>query len=114
MPRHEAIEALDIYKRAGQQVMLSIDFVDVSLWLNILYQHLKCSLVYLLCCSIHYRTEVSITKNVFARHGFVEKNCLFLQAGNLFDFYDICKGLELARNFQFPVLREVFDVMRQI
>ncbi|KAK4785442.1 hypothetical protein SAY86_002131 [Trapa natans] len=28
------------------------------------------------------------------------------QAGNLSDFYDICKGLELARNFQFPVLRE--------
>ncbi|KAJ6988207.1 clathrin assembly protein, partial [Populus alba x Populus x berolinensis] len=46
MPRHEAIKALDIYKRAGQQ------------------------------------------------------------AGNLSDFYDICKGLELARNFQFPVLRE--------
>ncbi|XP_038893433.1 putative clathrin assembly protein At2g01600 [Benincasa hispida] len=46
MPRHEAIKALDIYKRAGQQ------------------------------------------------------------AGSLSDFYDICKGLELARNFQFPVLRE--------
>ncbi|XP_011038608.1 PREDICTED: putative clathrin assembly protein At2g01600 [Populus euphratica] len=46
MPRHEAIAALDIYKRAGQQ------------------------------------------------------------AGNLSDFYELCKGLELARNFQFPVLRE--------
>ncbi|KAG5240494.1 hypothetical protein OIU78_007045 [Salix suchowensis] len=46
MPRHEAIKALEIYKRAGQQ------------------------------------------------------------AGNLSDFYEICKGLELARNFQFPVLRE--------
>ncbi|KAK1419867.1 hypothetical protein QVD17_29270 [Tagetes erecta] len=46
MPRHEAIKALDIYKRAGQQ------------------------------------------------------------AGNLSDFYDVCKRLELARNFQFPVLRE--------
>ncbi|KAL9273486.1 putative clathrin assembly protein, partial [Drosera capensis] len=42
MPRHEAIKALDIYRRAGQQ------------------------------------------------------------AGSLSDFYDICKGLELARNFQFP------------
>ncbi|XP_047308281.1 putative clathrin assembly protein At2g01600 [Impatiens glandulifera] len=28
------------------------------------------------------------------------------QAGSLADFYDVCKGLELARNFQFPVLRE--------
>jgi hypothetical protein len=28
MPRHEAIKALDIYKRAGQQVMLSIDFAE--------------------------------------------------------------------------------------
>ncbi|EOA39741.1 hypothetical protein CARUB_v10008396mg [Capsella rubella] len=46
MPRHEAIKALEIYKRAG------------------------------------------------------------LQAGNLSDFYEVCKGLELARNFQFPVLRE--------
>ncbi|KAI4379079.1 hypothetical protein MLD38_005418 [Melastoma candidum] len=46
MPRHEAVKALDIYKRAGQQ------------------------------------------------------------AGNLSDFYEICRGLELARNFQFPVLRE--------
>ncbi|KAF9674012.1 hypothetical protein SADUNF_Sadunf10G0083500 [Salix dunnii] len=46
MPRHEAITALEIYKRAGQQ------------------------------------------------------------AGNLSDFYELCKGLELARNFQFPVLRE--------
>ncbi|KAD2804200.1 hypothetical protein E3N88_37577 [Mikania micrantha] len=46
MPRHEAIKALDIYKRASQQ------------------------------------------------------------AGSLSDFYEVCKGLELARNFQFPVLRE--------
>ncbi|XXG50999.1 hypothetical protein AAC387_Pa02g4871 [Persea americana] len=46
MPRHEAVKALEIYKRAGQQ------------------------------------------------------------AGGLSDFYEICRGLELARNFQFPVLRE--------
>ncbi|KAH1040679.1 hypothetical protein J1N35_042422 [Gossypium stocksii] len=46
MPRHEAIKALDIYRRAGQQ------------------------------------------------------------ANSLSDFYEVCKGLELARNFQFPVLRE--------
>ncbi|KAJ8770089.1 hypothetical protein K2173_010134 [Erythroxylum novogranatense] len=46
MPRHEAVKALDVYKRAGQQ------------------------------------------------------------AANLSDFYEICKGLQLARNFQFPVLRE--------
>ncbi|KAL9229294.1 hypothetical protein vseg_004778 [Gypsophila vaccaria] len=46
MPRHEAIKALEIYRRAGQQ------------------------------------------------------------AGSLSDFYEVCKGLELARNFQFPTLRE--------
>ncbi|CAN1796440.1 Putative clathrin assembly protein At2g01600 [Linum perenne] len=46
MPRHEAIKALDVYRRAGQQ------------------------------------------------------------AASLSDFYEVCKGLELARNFQFPVLRE--------
>ncbi|KAG6757651.1 hypothetical protein POTOM_037971 [Populus tomentosa] len=53
MPRHEAIKALDIYKRAGQQ------------------------------------------------------------AGNLSDFYELCKGLELARNFQFPVLREFTTLLSQ-
>nr|KJB30771.1 hypothetical protein B456_005G159800 [Gossypium raimondii] len=47
MPRHEAVNALDVYKRAGQQ------------------------------------------------------------ANSLSDFYEVCKGLELARNFQFPVLREL-------
>ncbi|XP_044490182.1 putative clathrin assembly protein At2g01600 isoform X2 [Mangifera indica] len=46
MPRHEAMKALEIYKRAGQQ------------------------------------------------------------AGSLSSFYEVCKGLELARNFQFPILRE--------
>ncbi|KAI3995469.1 hypothetical protein MKX01_039513 [Papaver californicum] len=46
MPRHEAVKALDIYRRAGQQ------------------------------------------------------------AGGLSDFYEISKGLELARNFQFPALKE--------
>ncbi|GAB2296955.1 hypothetical protein Dimus_031060 [Dionaea muscipula] len=46
MARHEAIKALEIYRRAGQQAV------------------------------------------------------------SLSDFYDVCKGLELARNFQFPVLRE--------
>ncbi|KAG6714144.1 hypothetical protein I3842_05G188700 [Carya illinoinensis] len=46
MPKHEAVNALDVYKRAGQQ------------------------------------------------------------AFSLSEFYEVCKGLELARNFQFPVLRE--------
>ncbi|XP_011621339.1 putative clathrin assembly protein At2g01600 isoform X2 [Amborella trichopoda] len=46
MPRHEAVKALEIYRRAGQQ------------------------------------------------------------AESLSSFYDVCKGLELARNFQFPSLRE--------
>ncbi|KAI3505625.1 hypothetical protein L1887_27758 [Cichorium endivia] len=47
MPRHEAIKALDIYIRSGQQT------------------------------------------------------------GSLSEFYEGCKKLELARNFQFPVLKEV-------
>ncbi|KAG6525247.1 hypothetical protein ZIOFF_015201 [Zingiber officinale] len=46
MPRHEAIQALEIYRRAGQQ------------------------------------------------------------AASLSEFYEVCRGLELARNFQFPNLRE--------
>ncbi|CAD5173903.1 putative clathrin assembly protein At2g01600 isoform X1 [Musa acuminata AAA Group] len=46
MPRHEAVKALEIYRRAGQQ------------------------------------------------------------AASLSEFYEVCRGLELARNFQFPNLRE--------
>ncbi|XP_026458120.1 putative clathrin assembly protein At5g57200 isoform X1 [Papaver somniferum] len=48
MTRHDAVKALNIYKRAGQQ------------------------------------------------------------AEHLADFYEFCKGLDLARNFQFPTLRQVF------
>lgn len=32
-----------------------------------------------------------------------------MQAAGLSDFYEVCKRLELARNFQFPVLREVLQ-----
>lgn len=38
---------------------------------------------------------------------FSYQTLVLLQAGSLSEFYDVCKGLELARNFQFPVLREV-------
>lgn len=38
---------------------------------------------------------------------FSYQTLVMLQAGDLSEFYDVCKGLELARNFQFPVLREV-------
>jgi len=30
-----------------------------------------------------------------------------LQAGKLVEFYELCKGLNFARNFQFPVLEQV-------
>lgn len=33
------------------------------------------------------------------------------QATNLSEFYEVCRGLELARNFQFPNLREVVYVV---
>jgi hypothetical protein len=38
---------------------------------------------------------------------FLPSNFLMLQAGSLSDFYENCRELELARNFQFPTLREV-------
>ncbi|XP_021687189.1 putative clathrin assembly protein At2g01600 isoform X2 [Hevea brasiliensis] len=44
------------------------------------------------------RHEAVTTLDVYKRAG--------QQAGSLSDFYEVCKGLELARNFQFPVLRE--------
>jgi hypothetical protein len=30
-----------------------------------------------------------------------------LQAARLVEFYEMCKGLDFARNFQFPVLEQV-------
>ncbi|XP_041015218.1 putative clathrin assembly protein At2g01600 isoform X1 [Juglans microcarpa x Juglans regia] len=44
------------------------------------------------------RHEAATAFDVYKRAG--------QQASSLSDFYTICKGLELARNFQFPVLRE--------
>jgi hypothetical protein len=32
-----------------------------------------------------------------------------MQAESLSEFYEVCKGLELARNFQFPVLAQVCE-----
>ena len=75
MPRHDAIKALDIYKRAGSQVTL------LSFFLSLL--------------------------GPFRFH--LTRACLSMQAGNLSHFYEVCKGLEIARNFQFPVLRDVSD-----
>lgn len=37
----------------------------------------------------------------------IKKLLVSMQAASLSEFYEVCKGLELARNFQFPVLREV-------
>lgn len=76
MPRHEAIKALDIYKRAGQQVFFPL----------------------VILCS-----PVSFLRKTMSHYN----GLLLFQANSLSDFYEVCKGLELARNFQFPVLREV-------
>lgn len=86
MPRHEAIKALEIYKRAGQQVMPAIYLINLIFsWI---YEW-----------QLLFTYEIPLTwRTIF---GFL------MQAGSLSDFYDVCKGLELARNFQFPVLREV-------
>ena len=32
-----------------------------------------------------------------------------MQEETLSEFYEVCKGLELARNFQFPILGQVFE-----
>jgi hypothetical protein len=77
MPRHEAIKALEAYKRAGQQVIICF-----------LYLFQLTTRLYIFDFSVCKISEL-------------------LQAASLSDFYEVCKGLELARNFQFPVLREV-------
>jgi len=84
MPRHEALKALEIYRRAGQQV------------------------------TPESRRGWSLKYSKILKRS---KHCVFslllfrlfdtFQAGSLSDFYENCRGLELARNFQFPTLREV-------
>jgi hypothetical protein len=48
-------------------------------------------------------------EDLLQRYSFELKPLSFLviQAENLADLYDYCKGLDLARNFQFPTLRQV-------
>ena len=81
MSRHDAVKALNIYKRAGQQVY------------NVLWN-------FFLTVFNEYLPH---------RHFFELKPLSFLviQAESLADLYDYCKGLDLARNFQFPTLRQV-------
>jgi hypothetical protein len=51
MPRHEAVTALDVYKRAGQQVMLCIDFSKYDFKSNILDTYpKKKGLIFLIDC----------------------------------------------------------------
>jgi len=37
--------------------------------------------------------------------------CLYGQAGRLTEFYEMCKSMDFARNFQFPVLEQVCFVV---
>ncbi|XP_065865234.1 putative clathrin assembly protein At2g01600 isoform X2 [Euphorbia lathyris] len=39
-------------------------------------------------------------------HDFGQKFNIVKKSYSLSDFYKVCKGLQLGRNFQFPVLRE--------
>lgn len=99
MPKHEAVKALEIYKRAGQQVVIPVITYRWfwSNWQRLFFFFFFPWLTWL-------KTQI------------YEGDCwrnwvLNLQAGGLSDFYEICRGLELARNFQFPVLREVIMLM---
>lgn len=84
MSRHDAVKALNVYKRAGQQVYNDSFFRNflsaVQYGLNFLLNEVMIFLTYA------------------------------MQAENLADFYEYCKGLDLARNFQFPTLRQVLFV----
>lgn len=82
MSRHDAVKALNVYKRAGQQVYSGTVF------------GIFCMKI---CTSVN--CWISPLKNCFS---FIE-----LQAEALADFYEYCKGLDLARTFQFPTLRQV-------
>lgn len=88
MSRHDAVKALNIYKRAGQQV-----YYPFTLGWAGFVQTFLLSLFFSLSL-YHY----SHFLNYFLR---------VTQAESLADFYEYCKGLELARNFQFPTLRQV-------
>ncbi|KAF6155611.1 hypothetical protein GIB67_034706 [Kingdonia uniflora] len=53
-----------------------------------------------------------------SRHDAVKALNMYKRAGqqaeNLADFYEFCKGLELARNFQFPTLRQDYREKDQV
>jgi hypothetical protein len=85
MPKYDAIKALEIYKRAGQQVQKT----------------LYCSIM--LGCVVACLDD--LTDSI--PHGMIS---LIPQAEKLSAFYDHCKRLELARTFQFPTLRQVCSV----
>lgn len=87
MSKHDAVKALNVYKRAGQQVAEQRRF-----------------------CVVYFQLIREVWDSILVRVLLIESSLSFLgclQAENLADFYEYCKGLELARNFQFPTLRQV-------
>ena len=92
MPRHEALKALDVYRRVGQLVLYCLHYCHQNqMCFDVLQVFLSSRRIYsVTCCSIIF---------------------LILQAGSLSDFYEVCRGLELARKFQFLNLREVNVLM---
>ncbi|AQK91941.1 Putative clathrin assembly protein [Zea mays] len=72
-------------------------FLHVAVWLTmctfILYSFLRCQ-------------DMMHLKLLKSTEGLANRLFDTFQAGNLSDFYENCRGLELARNFQFPTLRE--------
>ena len=93
MPRHDAVKALNIYKRAGKQVFHSHTFQSKLL---MLHRDIVGSRLLLCCFDVDIPIKLNFS-NFFP----------FIQAENLADFYEFCKGLDLARHFQFPTLRQV-------
>lgn len=61
-------------------------YINMYFWINWIWIHSK---------SVYFFIEP------------IHLSFVFLQAEHLAEFYEYCKGLDLARTFQFPTLRQV-------
>lgn len=93
MSRHDAVKALDIYKRAGQQVFHCAFFPPFFLGKSGSARFLFHFFALFMCCPLLCLSRLMV-----------------IQAESLAEFYEYCKGLDLARNFQFPTLRQVINL----
>lgn len=93
MPHVDALRALDIYRRAGRQVILW------ELFLATVYTYRIREIL---------EKQTSLGKVVLSSSAYIEVLPYF-QAERLSEFYEICKGLDIRRGETFIKIEQVLD-----